>query len=574
MPRSVVSSLLALALLVGAVAAQTSPPPHAPEVDWGSFARELQIDAGLPGLALGVVRDGEIVYADAFGVREHDSGAPADGDTIELAASLSMPVFAYAVMRVADRGGFDLDAPLDDVLRSSRVADVPGAERITARMVLSHASGLPNGGGAGLSLAFEPGTGFQFSSEGYVWLQRVMEAVTGVDLQTFVQREVFEPLGMTRSAFVWRSFMQGKLVSGRSWFRVTRPVGRLAEGVAAGSLMTTAHDYARFLVEVLDGELLSPDAHADFLREQVALDAHDARGRPLRLGFALGFGVQHVAAGEQFFLWGDTGDFKSWTAFDSVTRDALVLFVNDADGLSIAPALTARLLGDEQPALDWLGYERYDDADRRVRLSLEKSFRERGVDAGRKRFAEIGARLSPEHEVDQLRELGYGLLLSGRGDEALAVFELLAERHPDEPRAHGALADAHVKRHEWEAARADLARLLELSPDDGMRRFQARWLDEEIAAEAAPVTLGATALVRCEGDYGTRHVRLRDGRLVTWRDGAQDVDPLVPVTRDTFRVETLDGFRLRFVFDDDEAPARALVALHFDGTSEELARTR
>ena len=134
---------------------------------------------------------------------------PLDTATIFEAASLSKPVFAYLVLRLADRGEFDLDRPLLEMLEYPRVAHDERSKRITARMVLSHGTGLPNWGGERLTLQFDPGTAYGYSGEGFVFLQKAIERVTGRSLEALARREVFQPLGMTRSSFVWQERFAG-----------------------------------------------------------------------------------------------------------------------------------------------------------------------------------------------------------------------------------------------------------------------------------------------------------------------------------------------------------------------------
>lgn len=561
--------LVALALLVAPHGAAQDDASPAPDVDWPAFVQELMLDADLPGLACAAVRDGRIVFAEGYGIADHGSGTRADGESVHLAMSLGMPVFAYAVLRLAEREDFDLDAPLFPRHPEPRLAGTPGRDVITPRMLLANTSGLPNLGGDVLALQATPGAAARLSSEGYLWLQRAVEDHTGLDVDAFVRREVLAPLDMTSSAFIWHPFMQGRLVSGRSFYRKVRPVGRLAEGFAAGSLMTTARDYAKFLIEVMDGSLLSPARHAEFLAWQAPLVEPDVNIVGRRdLGAALGFVIQRTARGEQLVLWGDNGDFKAWTLVDVPRRRALVLFVNDADGLSIARALSEPWFGADQPALAWLDPEPHDDPDRILRRSLERTFRERGVEAGRRRFAEVGARFGPGQSAAQLRQLAYTLLLSEHHAEALAVGEILRAAHPGDPASHGVLADVHVRRRDWRRALDALDDLLAITPEDGRRRWQASWLREDVLAEESPPVVGADILAGCVGDYGARHVRLEDGALVYWRHGSERQHPLVPVTRDTFRTEGLDGFRLQFVFAPGGTRATHVRALHFDGSSE------
>ena len=84
------------------------------------------------------------------------------------------------------------------------------------RMVLAHTTGMPNWRQGPLRLAFVPGTGFEYSGEAYVYLGRVLEHVTGKDLEALTREEVFEPLGMTGSQLVWSAAL-----AERNWDSIT-----------------------------------------------------------------------------------------------------------------------------------------------------------------------------------------------------------------------------------------------------------------------------------------------------------------------------------------------------------------
>jgi CubicO group peptidase (beta-lactamase class C family) len=173
------------------------------EVSTTDFDHLLQ-SRGVPGAAFAIVRDGEVVQSGGIGVRDTSTGEPVDERTVFEAASLSKPVFAFAVLQLVDAKILSLDTPL------ARYAPgfVKGDQRagsITVRDVLSHSSGLPNWRGwiTPLKTSFEPGSQFSYSGEGFIWLQRAVTAATGEDFNTVMARLVFEPLGMRDSSFVW-----------------------------------------------------------------------------------------------------------------------------------------------------------------------------------------------------------------------------------------------------------------------------------------------------------------------------------------------------------------------------------
>lgn len=202
--------------------------------------------SGIPGLSMAVVQNGRVVWAGAFGTVNDSAQTPLNTGTIFEAASLSKPVFAYMVLRLADRGEFDLDRPLYEMLEYPRLAHDERYKRITARIVLSHGTGLPNWGGEKLTLRFDPGTDYGYSGEGFVFLQKTVERVTGRSLDELARREVFQPLGMTRSSYVWQERFAGNAAYAKNWLWQVAPANRYteAEANAAASLLTTASDYA------------------------------------------------------------------------------------------------------------------------------------------------------------------------------------------------------------------------------------------------------------------------------------------------------------------------------------------
>jgi len=126
--------------------------------------------------------------------------------TIFEAASLSKCVFAYAVLRLYDRGIINLDTPLVNYTGPYErfVSTDPRYAKITARMVLRHTTGLPNWGDDKVAkLIFTPDSTFSYSGEGFQYLQRAVEKLTGKSLNEIARQEVFIPLGMANSSYTW-----------------------------------------------------------------------------------------------------------------------------------------------------------------------------------------------------------------------------------------------------------------------------------------------------------------------------------------------------------------------------------
>jgi CubicO group peptidase (beta-lactamase class C family) len=379
----------ALAALVMVTACGTaSTPVAAPASAPGTSAAEVEarleamiprlMAAGdVPGLAIGLVRDGQLVWQGSFGVADAATRRPVTPATVFEAASLSKPVFAYAVMKLVDAGKLDLDRPLTEYVPGAYdVGGDPRLAQITARHALSHTTGFPNWRRGALAIELPPGTQFSYSGEGIVYLARVIERITGEPFEAFMQRTVFGPLGMTHSSYeppragtdaASQHDTRGNPVERPPTSSTSPPaLPSTRDRNPAAGLRTTAEDYARFVIAVLHGTGLSPAARARMLTPQVhvidggPISIGRANPRPVRdLTWGLGWGLQDTAAGPAFWHWGDNGDAKAFVVALDRPQRAVVVFANSANGLSITSEIVATAIGVAQPGVAWLDYELY-----------------------------------------------------------------------------------------------------------------------------------------------------------------------------------------------------------------------
>ncbi|HSV51744.1 MAG TPA: serine hydrolase domain-containing protein [Burkholderiaceae bacterium] len=329
----------------------------------------LMASARVPGLAMALVTDAGLAWQGTFGLADSRTREPVAQETVFEAASLSKPVFAHAVLQLVDAGLLGLDTPLAHYLPGGYdVGDDSRLAQITARHVLSHRTGFPNwrAAGAPLAIHFTPGERFSYSGEGFVYLARVVERLTGESTERTVKRLVFDPLGMTHSSFLWQDSHAQRKAFGHDARGESQGQRRFGAANPASSLSTTAPDFARFLIAVLNGERLKPETAAQMLRSQVRVGPSTSsigrRATPLsdEVSWGLGWGLQQRGGDEAFWHWGDNGNSKAFAVVSRTQRRGLVFFANGLNGLAIAPDLVALALGEgRQPGLDWIDYRRW-----------------------------------------------------------------------------------------------------------------------------------------------------------------------------------------------------------------------
>lgn len=445
---------------------------------------KLMRDGTIPGLSIAVLRKGEVVYSGAFGVKNNTTMAPVEAQSMFQAASLTKPLFAYAVLRLADRGVLDLDQPLTSYLdwdgpvrdgikpdHYETIRQDPRLQQLTARLVLSHQSGFPNWSrNEPLPFVLKPGTRFSYSGEGYVLLQKAICDLGGQTLSEIVRSEVFEPLGMKHSALAWddtlnESYVDGHRADGQPF--VSRPS---QDANAAGSLLTTASDYARFLVAVLKGTGLSRHRYADYLKIQVALDPEcsnclnrDPESVSDQLFWGLGWGLQLQGQSKSFWHWGNQGVYMNWVEVNLNTGDGIVYFANSATGLAIRDELVGMTLAGPHPAFDWVKEEQYDQPG----FQFSREVYAGDMQAALTRYEELKKthQGSAVFDENHLNGLGYDLM-NERLEDAITIFELNVAAYPHSFNPYDSLAEAYMNQGATEKAILNYAKSLELNPDN------------------------------------------------------------------------------------------------------------
>lgn len=421
----------------------------------------LMDKGGVPGLAMAIVSDTGLVWSRGFGVRNLETGDSVTENSVFEAASLSKPVFAYAVLQLVDRGVIELDTPLSEYYEYRAIAHDERHRLITPRMVLTHSPGFPNWRprGGELTINQEPGTEFSYSGEGFVYLQLAVMELTGETLEELARRLVFEPLEMASSSYLWQERYEETtaLPHDSEGEVLSKNKPRPGRGNAAASLHTTAPDFARFMAAVMTGTGLSDSMAAAMLTPQIEVDDS--------LTWGLGIGLQDSDDGRAFWHWGDNTGFKAFTIAYPDHGIGVVWFTNSENGHAILEGTLSATVGASHPATAWLDYEAHDSPTRIVRRVLVDVYEERGVAEAVAEYHRLRESHPPEaFDESLLNDLGYSLLRAGLVGDAVAVFELNVTQFPDASNPYDSLGEAYLAAGDTVRAIENYEKSIELDP--------------------------------------------------------------------------------------------------------------
>lgn len=347
-------------------------------------AVRLMTAAGVNGLAMAVVDEGQVVFTGAWGRRNVARNLPLQTDTIMYGASLTKFAFAYMVMQLVDEGKVDLDRSIANYL-AKPLPEYPfyetlkGDDRwraLTPRILLTHSSGLANFAflepDGKMRLHFDPGTRYAYSGEGIILLQFVLETGLGLKVGDEMQRRVFDRFGMTRTGMMWRADFAANLADGYGLDGGFEAHDERSKPRAAGSMDTTIADFAKFLAGFARGDGLSARSRAEMVRPQMPittpsqfptfLEARSPEMMVAKLSGGLGVVTFDGPYGPAFFKGGHNDTTGNQAICVERNRRCVVYLSNDVRAERIFQRLTEATLGDPGMPWSWEGYVPYDQA--------------------------------------------------------------------------------------------------------------------------------------------------------------------------------------------------------------------
>ena len=357
------------------------------EID--STVQRLMDAAKVHGLNLAILNNRVVAYVKSYGYKNKPQNTLLDTATIVYGASFSKAVFGYLVMKLVEERKIELDKPLYTYLNKpipeyEYFSDLKNDARwklITARMCLSHTTGLPNvrwfHPGTGemdsmgvIRIYFTPGKKYAYSGEGYKLLQLVIEELTQKNVDELAQEKIFKPLGMTRTGYIWHhSFGDDNVAVGHLNNGLIDQKRKRTEPVAGGSMVTTIADYARFIEHVMQKKGLGRKIFEEMLSPQITIHSRTqfppltnettTENNHIQLSYGLGWGIFNCQYGRAFFKEGNGDSWKNYNINFLDKGISIIIMTNSENGEKIFQELVETLIKDNCVPWSWQGYIPY-----------------------------------------------------------------------------------------------------------------------------------------------------------------------------------------------------------------------
>ncbi len=342
----VLASLAACAAPMGKAFAEIAQTDTQRQVDEEAAGWLTQYD--VPSVAIAYIKDGLVSWTSVHG--QQSPGIPATEKTLYNIASMTKPISAEIILRLASQGALSLDEPMSAYWIDPDIRDDPRHAKLTPEIALTHRTGFPNWRSSAndrLAFQFEPGARAGYSGEGYNYVARFAEKKMGRSFDALANTYVFEPIGMNDASYVQQDWFDGRVAVPQG------PQGEPGEPdirmqwSAADDVHVTIEDYAKFLVSVMNNDGISSDIANRRLRTSENMFAEGCPWGPDACpksgGFAMGWAV-FTYENETVVMQGG-GDWGERTIgfFVPERNLGVVIFTNGANGSAVIKEATELL---------------------------------------------------------------------------------------------------------------------------------------------------------------------------------------------------------------------------------------
>ncbi|MBN2149523.1 MAG: beta-lactamase family protein [Anaerolineales bacterium] len=451
-----------------------------PKLD--AVLEEIAARWGVPGLAVGIVEHGEIVYARGIGVQSIETQTPVTPDSFFCLASIGKCFVASAILQLVEQGKLELGAPLCQYLPYFRLDD-ERYRQITLRQALSHTSGMPDmdeleydelvshpeydegaaerfvRAQASRKMLAAPGERFAYSNIAYNVLGDLIAKICGQTFEAAMQEHILRPAGMPDSTFYPPEVPPERLVAPhlRAPQMIVNPLHPYHRADAPSSfLYSTAVEMCHWVITCLNRgsyqgqRILSPASYA-LMWTPVAQRGVPPYRETMGLGWTFGHfdGVSTVSHG---------GGGFGWTCFLVLLPEkdcgAIVLCNEESTAHEWALEAVMRVMLGQEPqpgTLSWM-------------VPIAQALHTGGIAAAYARYEQIKGSEDYYFDVYELTPLYYQLMSLKKFDLAREVLELNLYAYPESIGVHISLARHHLHLNDRARAEAILHQALAISP--------------------------------------------------------------------------------------------------------------
>lgn len=302
---------------------------------------------GLPGLSVGIIQDGRLVFAKGYGKRSLQDDLPVETRTRFAIGSVTKQFTCACALMLVEAGKLSVYDPVAKFYPSLK-----RAKDILVLDLMNHTSGYPDYypldfvdrrmaqpisaddlirkyAGEQVSLDFEPGSAYSYSNTGYILLGRIIEKVSGQSFAAFLKRRILDPLGMKDTLFD-PDPTRAEIAKGYTTFALGPSEANMPEARgwvgAAGGIYSTPTDLAKWDIALLRGKVVKPESWALMTRR-----------RRLRNGslssYGCGLGVGSRSNRELLSHGGAINGFAAWNGLIPSMGAGVILFCNQDGGL-------------------------------------------------------------------------------------------------------------------------------------------------------------------------------------------------------------------------------------------------
>lgn len=368
-----------------------------PQID--NYILSQMADLHIPGISIAIVQGNQIVHLKSFGIAD-SSGRLLTPQTPMLIGSLTKSFTALAIMQLVEAGEIDLDTPAQyylpwffilpppetDSLDIDQIADSKASSRITIRHLLNQTSGISRSTGEKMIADWDTsdsaiehyvhalgtermhhsaGAGFEYSNANYVVLGMVIQAVSGMSYEAYVQEYIFKPLEMNNSFTSQVEAQRHGMSAGyRQWFGFPINASNLLYPrgmMPAGYLISSVEDLGHYMIaQMNDGRykdvwIVSPQA-IETLHAPAVLAAPEGYHRQPSGYYGMGWYVMEMNDIPVLAHDGDTPNFHADMIFISARKLGIILLVNTntvllGAGIRNLSADVANILMGQKPSL-------------------------------------------------------------------------------------------------------------------------------------------------------------------------------------------------------------------------------